>query len=113
MKLSLWLLSAAGSALLFTGCIHHQETVYKDTERVPVTFENDTAARIFYEKLSMVPSKGGTESKTEVKIPIVFSDERKVVAGPNRAFNKAVERCDTNRDGKITEQEARIYADQK
>src|SRR5262245_34905726 len=98
MKLSLSLLSAGG-ALLFTGCIHHQETVYKDTERVPVEFENDTAARIFYEKLSMSPSKAGSEeSRTEVKIPIVFSDERKVVAGPNRAFNKAVERCDTNRD---------------
>ena len=34
-----------------------------------------------------------------------------VVRGPNEAFNLAVTRCDTNRDGQITEQEARIFAD--
>ena len=50
------------------------------------------------------------ESKTEVSIPIVFEHERKVVRGPNQAFNKAVSRCDTDRDGRITEQEARIYS---
>jgi hypothetical protein len=99
------------AALLWGGCITHEETVYKDSERSPVHFENDTAARYFYEKLSRSPAKrSGTESRTEVKVPFVFKDERKVVAGSNTAFNKAVVKCDTDRDGTITEQEARIFA---
>jgi hypothetical protein len=34
------------------------------------------------------------------------------VAGPNVKFNAAVAICDSNKDGKITEVEARIYANQ-
>jgi len=105
-----WLVSAGG-ALLVAGCITHEETVYRDVERAKVEFENDTAARIFYESLNKAGSRQGrTESKTEVELPIIFSDKRKVVSGPNAAFNRAVEQCDTNRDGMITEQEARIFA---
>jgi hypothetical protein len=107
-------LTAAGSTLLLAGCIHHEETVYRDAPRANVQFENDTAARIFYEALSQSPKKGDrTESKTEVELPLVFSDSRKVVSGPNTAFNRAVEICDSNHDGRITEQEARIYAESK
>jgi hypothetical protein len=40
----------------------------------------------------------------------VFSHERKVVRGPNKGFNDAVRRCDTNADQRITETEARIFA---
>jgi hypothetical protein len=109
MKPRLWLLWIGG-ALLFTGCITHEETVYRDTDRLPVEFENDTAARVFYERLSVASDKSSTDSKTQVHIPLVFRDERKTVSGPNRAFNRAVERCDTNKDGRITEQEARIFA---
>jgi len=36
-----------------------------------------------------------------------------VVRSENAAFNHAVRRCDTNQDGKITEQEARIFAEQQ
>lgn len=97
---------------LLTGCIHTHETVVKDDTRVPVTFESDAAARVFYEALSRQPNGGQKqESRTQVSIPIVFDHERKVVTGPNRAFNEAVGRCDTNRDGVISETEARIYAD--
>lgn len=100
------------AASLTTGCIHTHETVIHDDSRIPVSFENDTAARDFYEALSRLPNGGQRqESKTEVSIPIVFEHERRVVRGPNQAFNEAVNRCDTNRDGKITEQEARIFAD--
>ena len=110
--LATWL-CCAGTGLLLAGCITHEETVYKDVERTPVEFENDTAARIFYEKLSQAPHKhSDTESRTEVELPLVFKDQRKVVSGPNAAFNRAVAHCDTNRDGRITEQEARIFAAQ-
>jgi hypothetical protein len=100
---------------LWTGCITHEETIYRDDPRTRIEFENDTAARIFYEAMShgSQPKGGRTESKTEVDIPIIFEHKQHVVQGPNAAFNVAVERCDTNRDGKITEAEARIYAEQR
>ena len=108
------LIIGAGSALALAGCISHETTVYRDTERRKVEFESEAAGRIFYEALSKVPSaRGRQESKTEVSIPVVFDHKTRTVAGPNATFNDAVERCDTNQDGKITELEARIYADQR
>lgn len=99
------------AATVFCGCIHTHETVINDVSRAPVEFENDAAARSFYEALSRMPNGGQRqESKTEVSIPIVFEHERKVVRGPNQAFNEAVSRCDTNRDGRITESESRIFS---
>jgi len=96
------------------GCITHEETVYRDTERVKVEFENDTAARVFYEAQGQSGgAQSRTESRTEVNLPVVFDHKQKVVSGPNVAFNEAVARCDTNKDGKITEAEARIYAEQR
>jgi hypothetical protein len=47
-----------------------------------------------------------------VSVPIVYEHKRHVVTGANAAFNKAVSICDANKDGKITEVEAKIYADQ-
>lgn len=110
MKKLLPLLPVA--ALLVTGCIHHKETVYRDVERVKVEFENDTAGRLFYEALSKAPKdRTERESKTDVSIPIIFSHSTETVTGENHSFNRAVELCDTNKDGLITEQEARIYAE--
>ncbi|MHB8523350.1 MAG: hypothetical protein ACYDH9_21705 [Limisphaerales bacterium] len=103
------LVAACGLAL--PGCITHEETVYRDVERAKVEFENDTAARVFYEALSKAPaSRRRVESRTEVNIPVVFEHRRRVVMGDNAAFNEAVSACDTNRDGRITEPEARIFA---
>jgi len=102
----------AAAALMACGCIHTHETVVHDEARTPVSFESDAAARTFYETLSRMPDRGKYgESKTEITIPIVFEHERKVVTGRNHAFNDAVARCDTNHDGVITEQEARIFAE--
>ncbi len=105
------LTATAGCGLLLSGCITHDSTVVRDVERTKVEFENDPAARIFYEALSKAPpSQARTESNTKFEIPIVFEHKTHVVTGSNTAFNRAVELCDTNKDGKITEQEARIYA---
>jgi hypothetical protein len=106
-------LLATLAAIAATGCISHHETVYRDVERVPVSFENDAAARLFYEALEHRRKfKGGSETRTEFQIPVVFDHEVKTVNGPSAAFNDAVHAADTNRDAKITEQEARIFSEQ-
>jgi len=106
------LMLAVACSLILCGCITHKSTVVRDVERTPVEFENDSAARIFYEALSKMPeSRHRTESTTEIEIPVIFDNERHVVSGPNAAFNVAVADCDSNKDGKITELEARIFAE--
>jgi hypothetical protein len=98
--------------LALCGCIHSNQTVYNNPDRLKVEFENDTAARLFYETLSKShPVSSRHESDTTVEIPVVFANHRHVVDGENVAFNEAVRQCDTNQDGKITEQEARIYSE--
>ena len=97
---------------VMTGCISNEETVVRDMERVKVEFENETAARMFYETLSKYPNTGNrTESTTRLAIPVVFDHKRKVVTGPNYNFNEAVGVCDSNKDGKITEMEAKIFTE--
>ena len=115
MKLSLFtpLLSLFTPLILValaTGCIHTSETVVHDDPRTAVEFENDAAARIFYETLSQRHQHPREESSTEISLPLVFEHKVRTVRGPNTDFNEAVSRCDTNHDGKITEAEARIFA---
>ena len=100
-------------ALLNAGCISTERTVYQEPERVKVEFENDAAGRLFYEALSKLESRHDrNESRTSISVPVVFEHKHRVVDGENVAFNQAVRRCDTNGDGRITEQEARIFAEQ-
>lgn len=106
-------LVATISGLLLAGCITHESVVYQDVERVKIEFESDAAARLFYETLSKHSTAGPhTESTTTVSIPIIFKNKQKTVPSPNARFNDAVAACDSNKDGKITEQEARIFANQ-
>ena len=107
---------AAGT--LVSGCIgplfSRNTTVYRDVDRTRVEFESDAAARLFYETLSRNPKvHKRSESKTQVHIPVVYSQSRTVVPGRNLEFNEAVAACDTNKDGKITELEAKIFANQR
>jgi hypothetical protein len=97
--------------MMGSGCISHDETVYEEVPRSRVEFENDRAARVFYESLTKTPPRRHSESKTEVAIPFIFDHKRRVIPGQNVAFNDAVALCDTNQDGKITESEAQIFAD--
>jgi len=94
-----------------SGCISTEKTTYRDAERMKVEFENDSAGRLFYEALSKTSARyNRNESKTEVSLPIVFEHKVRTVDGENLVFNSAVRRCDSNRDGRITEQEARIFS---
>src|SRR5262249_6713212 len=100
-------------SFLGTGCVSHESTVTHDVERVKIEFENDTAARLFYEALSRrSPQETHKDSTTSFEIPVIFEYKRHVVSGSNAAFNRAVELCDLNKDGKITEQEAKIFSEQ-
>lgn len=104
------------SALTFVlaignGCISSERTTYRDAERMKVEFENDTAGRLFYEALYKSSARNNrSESKTELSLPIIFEHKVRTVDGDNLLFNSAVRRCDSNGDGKITEQEARIFS---
>lgn len=110
--LRLTLLAVTAASL--TACISSKETVYRETERVKVEFENDTAARVFYEAFTKSPeSRQRNEKTTTFNIPVIIHTQRTERDSENTAFNSAVRRCDTNADGKITEQEARIYAAQQ
>ncbi|MDB6064938.1 MAG: hypothetical protein JWR26_1146 [Pedosphaera sp.] len=96
-----------------SGCLlSSQQTVYRDVDRTRVEFENETAARLFYEALSKTPPSSATQETTsEVCIPFVLDTKRRVIPGQNYAFNEAVKKCDTNQDGKITQLEATIFAE--
>ncbi|MFM8879287.1 MAG: hypothetical protein ACKOKG_09170 [Verrucomicrobiota bacterium] len=94
------------------GCISHQETIRRDEERLPISFETDAAARTFYEAVEKIRAASApTESKTEFHIPVILSHKIPTVNGPHQVFNESVRRADTDRDGRITEKEARIFAD--
>lgn len=104
-------LAALAASSLLAGCLHHHSTVRNEEPRLKVDFETDTAGRVFYEALSKSPSPSHRQEKrTEFRIPIVFEYEERVIDGDHVKFNRAVRRCDTNQDGRITEQEARIFA---
>lgn len=106
-------LTALAAASL-TACISSKETVYRETERAKVEFESDTAARLFYETFTKSPeSRQRNEKTTSFTIPVIIHAQRTEKDSENVAFNAAVRRCDTNADGKITEQEARIFAAQQ
>lgn len=112
--LAQWLNTTVVVVLLLSGCVTHETTVERDVERTNVKFENDVAARIFYEFLSEFPPGGNRrESNTEVKLPVIFKHQRTVISGPSAAFNQAVAMCDMNKDGIITEVEAKLSAEQR
>ena len=112
MKTVLLLSFLAAAGFAGNGCISTEKTTYRDGERMRVSFENESAGRMFYEALSKTEgSAKRSESTTEISIPIVFEHKQRTIEGDNMLFNDAVRRCDSNGDGKITEQEARIYLD--
>ncbi len=111
-KTGLYWLVAVTAGFLASGCITHEETVYRDVSRIDVKFENDTASGIFYGALARITSGHGVqESTTRVTVPFLLHSKQRVVKGDSALFNEAAARCDANKDGVITEAEARSFAE--
>jgi hypothetical protein len=105
-------LSLVALVALNSGCISSEKIEYRDAPRAKVEFESDAAGKSFYEGLAKLQNRRHrNESKTDVALPIVFEHKHRVIEGDNVAFNEAVQRCDANGDGKITESEARIFSE--
>ncbi|MBL9205840.1 MAG: hypothetical protein JNN01_12180 [Opitutaceae bacterium] len=101
--------AALVTALSLSGCINASSTVKVDQPRRQVSFENETAGRLFYETLSHVQtSRPAGENKTSVSLLLV-NVERREVTGPNSLFNEAIDVCDSDHNGTITLTEATIY----
>ena len=109
MKRIISFFAVGALAATLAGCSTHVQTTYREVKRVPVGFENEQAGEIFYAALSRMPYRDESEDTYRVKIPIVFHYTCTVRSGEGEKFNEAVRRCDTNKDGKITETEARIF----
>jgi hypothetical protein len=107
-KMAGWMITGI-LGLLLSGCVTSERTVYRDGKRTKVKFENRTAARLFYEALSKTSDRHHAENRTAGELPFVSWDDTRVVWGRNTDFNEAVESCDFNHDGEITELEARIF----
>lgn len=100
----------AAGVFALPGCISVSETQVSDDPRVAVSFENDRAARLFYETLAgEVGGSLRTEKRESVSLILINVDKR-TVSGPNRAFNHAVAFCDSDGDRVVTEHEAGIFA---
>jgi hypothetical protein len=109
MKNSVPALACSLLACALSGCISSRSTTYTDVERTKIAFASERAGRLFYETLSKLPHEQREESKNQVSLVLIHL-ERKTITGANRTFNLAVERCDTDKDGTITEEEAQIFA---
>lgn len=101
---------AAAGALGLSGCICVSETEVADEPRAKVSFENDRAARVFYEALASTPLPDKTVEKRSSVSLILINVDSKTVTGPSRAYNQAVIFCDSDGNGEITEHEAGIFA---
>ena len=100
MKNSLTAVICFVFACALSGCISSTSTTYSDVNRTKVAFASERAGRLFYETLSKLPHERREESKNQVSL-ILINFERKTITGPNRFFNQAVERCDTDKDGRL------------
>lgn len=93
-----------------SGCItlfSKTEVVRSQEDRRPVTFDTPEANQIFHEA---VAERSGYVGGAYVGGPFVTLYHRAKLLSENAKFNDGVTRADTNRDGVITEFEARTFA---
>jgi hypothetical protein len=100
--------SIAVLGCITSGCVTH--TTIKDESRQSVHFSSPEAAQTFYDAyLSGNNLKGDGYVAVYVALPY----EHRTVSTDNVRFNSAVQAADSNRDGMISEEEARAFAAQR
>lgn len=101
-------------AVLTAGCIsfyHKTEQVRSDEERMKIEFESETAGKLFHDKADAAIRKRNPEGSTQFGVPFVSFYSKTRVVSKNAAYNDELRKCDTNKDGMITDVEARIYSE--
>jgi len=100
--------SIAVLGCITSGCVTH--TTIKDESRQSVHFGSPEAAQTFYDAYLSGTSPKGHGS---VAVYVVLPYQHRTVSTDNVRFNSAVQAADKNRDGMISEEEARAFAAQK
>ena len=99
-------------AISSTGCItiyNKKEEIGEREERLSVTFESEDSAQLFNTTASRKLKKPSPTDTSFVGIPFVTLYSKTTVLSENARFNDEIRRCDSNRDGIITDAEAKAY----
>lgn len=80
---------------------------------MPVTFESPHAESVFNEAVvrnrARILAAGNPQETTHVTAIVVNVRRQVITRGPNRDFNLAVQMCDSDRNGVISEAEAEAF----
>jgi hypothetical protein len=105
-----WLVVAACLSLCAGGCL----TIYSKTEvirgdeaRRPIRFESALAAHHFNTHME---DQSAQLAHSHLSLPFVTFYSRQQVLSDNAFFNDQVGKCDTDQDGVISLEEAKVYA---
>ncbi len=102
------------AAVLFSGCFSSSKTEYVDEARTTVSFDSPRAERLFTEGIARnrarIMAAGNPQETTHLTTIVVNVRRQVVTRGPNRDYNLAVQFCDTDRNGMITEAEAEAFS---
>ena len=114
MKLRKTLLSGVLIAftLSSTGCItlySKKEEIGEREERLTINFESEDAAQLFNTTAARRLKKPAPTDKSYVGIPFVTLYSKTTVLSENARYNDEIRRCDSDRDGIITDAEAKAY----
>lgn len=96
-----------------TSCVGVTYTKYKDEPRQRIRFSSTAAAQTFYDAYASIDRpqvRDGRFHSIKVYAGLVSPYSQHTKTTENIGFNAAVQRADANRNGTITEKEARAYA---
>jgi hypothetical protein len=109
-----WSIAAAAAVALCGGCLinsSNEKVVQPDAKRVAVDFESEQALATFQKAVAArYAGDGGVVSRSGFAIPFVIGASEKRVLSENAFYNAQVVKADADGDGRLSEAEARVYA---